>query len=367
MRICFYTNFFFPEVGGAQMVLHNLATHLVRRGEAVLVLAPYVPGHNHGGAFPYPVYRYAKPSSRRFGVRQTLARLTWLYWRHRFQVLHCHAAYPAAYVGATFKKFFGIPLVVRPYGGDDVRPEGRVRRHPRLARRLHRALAAADAIVAQGRFMQGVIAELGVEEQRLHVIHNGVDLAAFATGTPFPHPRPYILGLGELAPHKGFDILLRAYARLQHPTPDLLLAGTGPDERRLQTLAQQLGLAQRVRFLGFVAGQEKVNLFRSALFFVCPSRRDAFANVILEALAAGLPVVASAVGGNLELVRHGGHGLLFPTEDEGALAHTLQRLVNNPVLLASLRAAVPGFVRHFDWPVVADRYLELYRGLTHTA
>jgi glycosyltransferase involved in cell wall biosynthesis len=360
LRLCLYTSSFFPLVGGAEIVLHNLATALTADGQAPVVLAPYIRRRDNHVEASYPIYRYAKPTSKRFGVRQILVHLSWLHWRHRFQLLHCHTGYPAAYVGATFKRLFGIPLVVRPHGCD-VLPGDRIRRHARLEQRLRRALAMADAVIAQGHFLKDIIRELGVDEQRIHIVHNGVDLAAFATGRPFPHPRPYILGVGKLTPHKGFDILLRAYARLHRPPLDLLIAGRGGQQPALEALAHQLGIAPRVRFVGFVAGQEKVNLYRSATFFVCPSRREPFANVILEALAAGLPVVASAVGGNPELVQHEKHGLLFPAEDEQALAMALRSLIDFPALYDALRASVPGFVQQFDWPDVAQRYLTLYR------
>jgi glycosyltransferase involved in cell wall biosynthesis len=360
MRLCLYTSSFFPLVGGAEIVLHNLATHLTADGQVPVVLAPYIRRRDNHVEASYPIYRYAKPTSKRFGVRQILVHLSWLHWRHRFQLLHCHSGYPSAYVGATFKRLFGIPLVVRPHGCD-VLPGDRIRRHPRLEQRLRRALAVADAVIAQGRFLKDVIMELGVEEKRIHVIHNGVDVATFATGTPFPHPRPYILGMGKLKPHKGFDILLRAYAHLHNPPVDLLIAGHGGQQQALVTLAHQLGISQRVRFVGFAAGQEKVNLYRSATLFVCPSRREPFANVILEALAAGLPVVASAVGGNPELVQHEKHGMLFPAEDDQALAAALRHLIDFPALYHALRANVPGFVQQFDWPSVAQRYLALYR------
>lgn len=363
MRICFYANSFLPNVGGAQMVLHHLVTQLTRSGETAVVLAPSLPRRDSPVPLTYPVSRYRRPSFRYFGVRRTLVHLMRLHWRHRFQVLHCHAGYPTAYVGATFKAWFGIPLVVRPYGGDDIRPGGRTRRHPWLARRLSRALTAADAVIAQGSFLREIILGLGVAEQRVHVIHNGVDLAAFAHGTPFPHPRPYILGLGNLAWHKGFDILLRAYARLPQPAPDVLIAGPGAERPQLETLACQLGIRHRITFIGFIHGQEKVNLLRSALCLVCPSRREAFSNVILEALAAGLPVIASAVGGNPELLRDGAHGLLFPSEDAAALAQALRGVLDTPALLAHLRAAIPDYIRDFDWPVVAERYRALYREL----
>jgi glycosyltransferase involved in cell wall biosynthesis len=359
-RICLYANSFFPLVGGAEMVLHSLATHLTADGQLAVVLAPYIRRRDNYVDASYPIYRYARPTSKRFGTRQILVHIFWLYWRHRFQVLHCHAGYPAAYVAATFKRLSGIPFVVRPHGCD-VLPDDYIRQYPRLERRLRHALAAADAVIAQGHFLKDVILELGVEAKRIHLIPNGVDVPAFAVGMPFPHPRPYILSVGKFKPHKGFDILLRAYARLHNPPVDLLMAGHGRQQHELMALAQQLGIGARVRFVGFVTGQEKINLYRSATVFVCPSRREPFANVILEALAAGLPVVASDVGGNPELVHHEKHGLLFPTEDDQALAATLRRLVDTPALLTHLRANVPSFVQQFDWPGVTQRYLALYR------
>lgn len=362
MRLCFYTHSFLPLVGGAELVLHNLATHLAARGEDVVVMAPAMRRPWNDQDVDYPIYRFPRPSSKRWGVRQTLVPLAWQHWRHRFQVLHCHSGYPAAYVGATFKTLFRTPLVVRPHGAD-ILPDGKTRRHPRLARRLRQALQAADAVIAQGRFLKEVIVELGVAEQRIHTIHNGVDLNLFASGTPYPHPRPYILGVGKLMRHKGFDVLLRAYARLPHSAPDLLIAGVGAESDPLQHLAQELGIAQRVTFVGFVEGHTKVNLFRSAQCFVCPSRREPFANVILEALAAGVPVMASAVGGNVEQLHHGVHGFLFPSDDDTALTCVLQEFLENAALQVRMRAAIPAWVRNFDWATVVTRYLELYQEL----
>ncbi len=366
MRLCFYTHSFLPLVGGAELVLHNLATHLAARGEDVVVMAPAMRRPCHDQDTGYTIHRFPMPSSKRWGVRQTLVPLAWQHWRHRFQVLHCHSGYPAAYVGATFKRLFHTPLVVRPHGAD-ILPDGNTRRHPRLARRLRRALHAADAVIAQGRFLKEVILTLGVAEQRIHTIHNGVDLQRFASGIPYPHPRPYVLGVGKLMRHKGFDVLLRAYARLPRSAPDLLIAGVGAARESLQTLALELGIAPRVTFVGFVEGQTKTNLFRSAQCFICPSRREPFANVILEAFAAGVPVIASAVGGNVEQIHHGVHGFLFPSEDDVALAYALQQFLENPALQARMRASIPAWVHNFAWSGVVTRYLELYQELARRA
>ncbi|MHC5008004.1 MAG: glycosyltransferase family 4 protein [Planctomycetota bacterium] len=358
MRICFFTDTFLPLVGGAEMVLHNLASHLAAGGDDVIVLAPRVRGADNRVDADYAVRRYAKPFSKRYGVQQLLLPLSLLQLRRRFDVLHCHAGYPPAHVGRAFGKLFGVPMVVRPHGSDVV-PGGRIRRHPRLETRLRLALGAADAVVAQGAYLRDLMLDLGVDEKRIHVIHNGVDLEAFARADPYDHPRPYVLGIGNLIRRKGFDVLLRAWAKLADPTADLLLAGDGPQRVALETLARELGVASSVHFPGAVSGRRKVALYRSAVFLVCPSRAEPFANVILEGLAAGLPVLASAVGGNLELAG-GDHGVLVPSEDQEALAAALRSLLETPAQLEKMKAAVPDFIRPFDWPQTAARYRDLY-------
>ena len=361
MNICCFTDTFFPLVGGAETVLHNLAVQLAK-SEKVHVFAPRVRKAENRMDVPYHVHRYAKPSSKRFMVRQVLFKLAWLNTRYRFDILHCHSAYPPAFAGATFRRWTGIPVVVRPHGSDVV-PGGRIRKDPRLENRLRKALSSADAVIAQGKYLRDIILELGVKENRIHIIHNGVDLGMFSKGEVFPHPRPYVLGLGNLIPRKGFDILLKAYARLKEPKPDLLIAGLGPEEENLKRLSLDLGVGEKVRFLGFVEGQKKVDLYRSAEFFVCPSRNEPFANVILEALASGLPVVASGVDGNKELVDHGSNGLLFSPGDVGSLCSCLEEMITNGSLMKKFRDKIPGFIARFEWGAVAGQYLELYKNV----
>ena len=200
----------------------------------------------------------------------------WLYWRHRFQILHCHAGYPAAYVAATFKRLSGSPLSARMavtyfqmiisvsthgWSGACVAPWQQ------------------NAVIAQGRFLKDVILELGVAEKRIHVIHNGVDVAACRRHA-IPHPRPYILSVGKFKPHKGFDILLRAYARLHNPPVDPHGWAWSANSPRLMALAQQLG-GDRVRFVDCYRWKRSTC---SATVLSVP-RAEIFANVILEALA----------------------------------------------------------------------------------
>lgn len=359
MRVCAFADTFAPLVGGAQTVLHNLATQLTTNGDQISVLAPYVRGQDNRVHANYSVHRYLSPLSKRYGVRQLLIPLGWRYLRQRFDILHCHSAYPCAYVASTFKRRLGIPFVVRPYGGD-VLSESRVCKNPRLKARVKATLAAADVVIAQGAFLRDVILGLGVPEERIQTINNGVDLKSFSRGEPFPHPKPYLLGMGNLVRRKGFDLLLKAFALCPTSDVDLLIAGDGIERPGLEKLAAELGIADRVRFVGHVEGQTKVDVYRSALCLICPSRSEPFSNVILESLASGLPVIASDTGGNLEQVAHGEHGLLFPSENVHALADTMNRVLNEPHLLSEMRAKVPAFIQRFDWPQVALQYREIY-------
>lgn len=137
MRLGFYTFSFLPVMGGAELLLHGLAEALVERGHAVTVWAPRVRGAENRVAARYRLRRYARPSSKRFGVRQTLPRLLLETWGRRPDVLHCHGAYPAGYVGAAFKRLTGTPMVIRPHGAD-ILPGEWIAGDARLAARMQR-------------------------------------------------------------------------------------------------------------------------------------------------------------------------------------------------------------------------------------
>jgi glycosyltransferase involved in cell wall biosynthesis len=363
MKICCYTDTFFPVVGGAEMVLHNLSNQLSQLGDEVHIFAPRFKRKSPEVESFYQVHHYPNPFSKRYLVRKVLLPLIWLHVRHHFDILHCHSGYPPGYVGATFKKWFKVPVVVRPHGSDIV-PGDRIRRHPKLTERLKFALMSADAVVAQGQYLKELILKLGVNNSQVHIIHNGVNLNDFVGMKPFSHPRPYILALGNLIFRKGFDILLRAYARVTEPKPDLLVAGPGREEETLKSLAKELRIEHQVKFLGFIGGRKKIQLFQSAEFFVCPSRKEPFANVLIEAMSAGLPVIASSIDGNKELIIHEKNGLLFPSENIEALRGAMQRLIDEKMLTERMRSTLPGFVKKFDWPIIAKEYRELYRRLT---
>jgi len=360
MRLGLYTDTFLPLLGGAEMVLHRLASEMKNRGHSVCVIAPRVSGADEP-TLPYHVVRYRKPFSKRFGVKLILPRLLRMHRREPFDLLHCHAAYPQAYVAAEFSRRTGVPYVVRPHGSDVV-PGRHVRRDPTLEPRLREGLMNAAAVIAQGDSLKQVIVDLSVvPSERIVVIHNGVNLDDFVQSELFDHPRPYILGLGNLIKRKGFDLLLRAFAKINSSNLDLLIAGDGPEAAGLKQLAQDLSIEARLRFVGCIDGQAKIDLYRSAELFVCPSRAEPFANVILEAMACDLPVVASNVGGNLEMVDDGRTGLIFESQNIDDLATKLQQFMDNGALRQRMLEATRQHIKQFDLQTITDQYLDLYR------
>ena len=363
MRIGFYTFSFLPIIGGAEILLHDLAEALTERGHEVTVWAPRVRGKDNRVAAPYRLCRYARPSSKRFGARQTILRLLLETWGRRLEVLHCHGAYPAGYVGAAFQRLTGTPLLIRPHGAD-ILPREWIDREPRLAARMRGSLMAAAAVVAQGESLAERLRELGVPAGRLRIIHNGVRLPV--SGTCELPAEPSILAMGSLSPKKHFDILLRAFSVVRQRLPEarLTIAGDGPEGARLREQAGALHIADAVTFPGPVTGEVKTSLFSRARVFVSSSRREPFANANLEAMAAGRPIVATRVGGNVEMVEDEVSGLLVEPEDADGLAEAILRLLGERERATLMgRAARQRVEALFSWDGMVDKYEALYREL----
>ncbi len=179
-----------------------------------------------------------------------------------------------------------------------------------------------------------------------------------------PAAAPLLLGLGRFHRDKGFDLLIRALALL--PEAWLWLAGEGPEQAALEKLAGVSGVTRRVRFLGW--RRDVSALIAAADLVVCPSRREPFGNVVIEAWALGRPVVAADADGPRALMGAGETGLLVPRGDHVALAGAIAALFDAPALGARLAAGGrAAYEAEFTEPAVVRRYLELFERLTGAA
>ncbi|RAI61130.1 glycosyltransferase [Roseicella frigidaeris] len=222
-----------------------------------------------------------------------------------------------------------------------------------------------DHLVGNTRDLRDWIIRQGWPPERAHVVPNFAhDFAGLAPAElPAPPGMPRLLALGRLHTNKGFDVLLRAMALL--PGVHLSLAGEGPERPALERLAGELGLADRIAFLGW--RQDTGALLAACDLFVCPSRHEPLGNVVLEAWSAARPVVAAAAQGPVELIREGETGLLVPKEEPAPLAAAIAGLLADPTRAARLAAAGRAeFERaHAEAPVLA-RWHEFLRAVAPT-
>jgi len=175
-----------------------------------------------------------------------------------------------------------------------------------------------------------------------------------------PEKAPLLLALGRLHHNKGFDVLLKSMQDL--PDHYLWLGGVGPLEQDLKALAFTLGIAERVRFLGWV--DDPAPLFAAADIFICSSRHEPFGNIIIEAWLHSTPIIATASEGPAFLMEDGKTGLLVPNEDAAALSNAIRKLRGDPALMEHL--AVTGRVRYedaFTEEQVVRQYLDLFERL----
>jgi glycosyltransferase involved in cell wall biosynthesis len=168
--------------------------------------------------------------------------------------------------------------------------------------------------------------------------------------------------MGSFSHKKGFDVLLRAFASVaaEDPSIHLVLAGAGKEWSTYTALVDEENLQSRVHFVGIVNGIGKIHLYQHCRFFVCPSRREPFATVNLEALAAGRPIVATAVGGNPEVVREGENGFLVPSGDAEVLAARMLTLLKDPALRARMGHVSSALARGYDWQVIIPAYRAVF-------
>lgn len=265
-------------------------------------------------------------------------------------VLHAHFG-TTAVAAIPIARKLDIPLVVTYHGMDiaiKTRSAGQLRERARV-------FAAADRIIAVSDFIASQLRAAGCPAEKITVHHIGIDTGLFAPGDTAERAAARILFVGRLVAKKGLIHLLRAMPRIQQLVDDgeLVVAGDGPLRAELEAEATRLGV--RARFLGVQTPDQVRALMRQATIFCSPSVVAADGNAeglpmtIIEAQAAGLPVVAFPSGGSAEGIVHGVTGLIAPPADEETLAeHLLALLTNRDRLAQCAAAARQHVVDNFD-------------------
>ena len=279
-----------------------------------------------------------------------------------FDLIDAHYYYPDGVAAGIIAKKLGKPFVVTARGTDlNLIPQ-----YPRPRRLIVDTAAAASASIGVCKALMDSLAELGADPDKLKVFRNGVDLERFIPEPRdaarrrlnLPVERRQLLSVGHLIERKGHHIAIEALPLLP-PETDLNIVGTGAEQPALQALAEKLGVASRVRFVGMVPQTELKWWYSAANITLLCSSREGWANVLLESMACGTPVVATNIWGTPEVVSTPDAGVLMRTRDAAALAESVTGLFATYPLRDNVRRHAEGF----SWEQTTQDQLTLFRGM----
>jgi teichuronic acid biosynthesis glycosyltransferase TuaC len=285
-----------------------------------------------------------------------------------FDLIDAHYYYPDGVAAALLSRWFGKPLTVTARGSDI----NLIARYRAPRAMMKWAARRADASIGVSQALADAIGQWNIAPERLHVMRNGVDLERFK---PLPQDEsrarlglrgsPLLISVGNLVPLKGHDLTIAAFASLlpDHPDAQLVLVGAGPERARLEAQVRALGLQGRVLLAGSVPNAELPLWFSAADVSVLSSSREGWANVLLESMACGTPVVATRRGGTPEVVTDEAAGRLVDVRDAEHIAAEIKALLR----ARPGRARVREHASRFGWQATSPAQLNLFRTIAQEA
>ncbi|MEU5544516.1 glycosyltransferase family 4 protein [Streptomyces sioyaensis] len=345
--------------GGVQFHIRDLADHLIRLGHEVSVLAPAdddtpLPPYVVSAGRAVPVPYNGSVARLNFGLLSAARVRRWL--QHgAFDVIHIHE--PASPSLGLLTCWAAQGPIVATFHTSNPRSRAMIAAYPIL----QPALEKIRARIAVSEYARRTLVEhLGGDAV---VIPNGVDVDFFASAEPKAEWQGRTIGfIGRIdEPRKGLPVLMKALPAILAEVPDarLLVAGRGDEEEAVAALPAEM--RSRVEFLGMVSDEDKARLLRSVDVYVAPNTGgESFGIILVEAMSAGAPVLASDLDAFAQVLDQGEAGELFANEDADALAASAVRLLGDPGRLGELRERGSRHVRRFDWSTVGSDILAVY-------
>jgi glycosyltransferase involved in cell wall biosynthesis len=252
----------------------------------------------------------------------------------KLDIIDAHFAYPDGYAANLLGRWLGVPYTLTLRG-----TESRHLQTPRLRTKALQAIKGANKVFSVSDSLKKLAVEHGADALKIEVVGNGVDIERFSrlerqaarTAAGIPPAVPVLISVGGLVPRKGFHRVIELLPQLRIQFPELLyliVGGPSPEGNNRKQLEQQieaLGLRDCVRFMGAVKPDDLPPLLSAADVFVLATSNEGWANVFLEAMACGLPVVTTDVGGNREVVSDATLGIIMPFGDQNALAEAINQ------------------------------------------
>lgn len=367
MRILILNSEYSPIGGGAGHASAHIAAQLERMGHIVTVVTSRFGSLPHReeqrGVTIYRIPGGRRRQDRSTPLEQVIFILSASLWavrqisRVKPQATLAFFGVPSGAVAWLIKKLYRVPYIISLRGGDvpGFRPYDFHIYHKLVSPFLRLIWKNAAALVANSDGLRR-LANAFDSRFDIPIIPNGVDLESYKIpDRDWSHPR--LLSAGRIVHQKGLDLAMRALGELKAFDWEWSIAGDGPQMPVLQSRAKELGIADRVFFLGWQSRPQLMECYQQANVFLFPSRHEGMPNALLEAMASGLPVVASCVAGNEELVIDGETGYLVPSEDVEALQVALKRLLLDPALREQMGMASRERVEaNYSWESTAQQY-----------
>ena len=390
MNIVLYVNSFLPSIGGREIVVHNLALSLSKLGHRVRVVGPSGWWSYRKIRFEYPLHRWPTLKGL-FNEQVMLSKLLLDTTIWRCDVIHAHSTYPSGYVAVKLKILRNIPLVVTPHGEDiHTIPEigyGQ-RLDPVQGPKIEFTLKKAELLTAISDSIVNSFLDAGAPKEKIRKIPNGVDTERFQ-GTVLADVRKWlqlpknsrlIVTVGNYRPLKGHEVLVRAMPMILKSEPRARLVIVGRHSNELNPLLRDLGLDGKVKLTGpidfpSIASKDSnpqnpqkpdwiASIYRNSEMYVSSGLgegAEGLSLAVLEAMAAGLPIVATNISGNRDIIKNGENGLLVPPDDSDYLAKAiLQILINNQTRIR-MRVNAKELASKYEWNQVAQEYLAVYQ------
>lgn len=369
MKIALVTRRYPPLIGGAERILSYLAAALASEGAEVVVLTARseqgLSGFEVGGDVGMGSFRVVR--LRTSGVRFVG---TWLYMRELsrwFARNPVDLAYVSmlkhdAYVTVGEGQRQGFPVVLRPEGAGAT-GDLAWQKWGRFGRQIGQKCRQADAFVAISPAVRAELETGGYDRSRIVDLPNGVPVPEIPWCPRDDSHSLRAIFVGRLAPEKGLGALVDAWPIVleERPGAKLTLVGEGPERSSLEGRIARLGLARSVELVG--ARADPSVLLRQADLFVLPSREEGMSIALLEAMALGIPSIASAIPGNLALLTDGVHGRVAPPDDPSSLARAILDHRADPAAVSMASAARRRVIEHYSIAAVARGHLELFNRL----
>lgn len=369
---------FYPLLGGAQTHTLRLCHYLQSQGVDVEVITRQYPGLARRELVEgVPVYRTPIMPGGKVTAAFSFVFFALLHLavdRKHYSVIHSHEMLSPMTIGLLARELLGAKLVVMPHRSGYLGDVWKLTERRPLTGRLRIAWAAhrSHAFISISRPVTSELLSVNVPGDKIHLIPYGLDTNYFTPATPQNKAElRQSLGLlpdatwciytGRMVPEKGLDLLLSAWDKISatHPEARLLLVGDGEERAHLEEMAGRPGLRGSIRFTGSV--NDTAPYLRAADLYIQPSFTEGLPVAMLEAMACGLPIVATAVGGIPDLINEHSSGLLIPPHEEGRLQNAIDELLSSPDLRSAMGAQARLDVSSiFSLQTVGQANLDLY-------